>query len=138
MHETGWLSAFTPCKITTSDGLVWRSVEHLYQAYKSSDPEVRERVRSARSAFEAKKAAPPSPPGWREQGLVVMKACLKLRYEQNAEDRLRLLDTTDEELVHYCPWGDAFWGVTDEEATTGSNYFGRLTMEVRDELSSKP
>src|SRR5580704_7181984 len=54
----GFLSHFHPSPIQL-DGEVWPTVEHYYQAQKSSDPAYRQAIRDALHPGMAKRLAPP-------------------------------------------------------------------------------
>ena len=58
--EYGWLSNFSEHGFVL-DGVRWPSVEHYYQAQKSSDPDYRAAIRAASSPGTAKRLA--APPG---------------------------------------------------------------------------
>lgn len=114
------------------DGDVYRSVEHAYQAAKTLDPSVRQRIRDERSPLRAKQigARVLLRPGWDAMRLDVMLDLL-LRKFSDPELADLLLATGDAELVESNDWGDRFWGVVDGD---GQNALGQLLMTVRAEL----
>jgi len=131
-----WLSNFFPCSVTTKDGRVWPSVEHAYQTLKSTDFDEQERIRKAVSAKQAKYFSHLlkfQRSDWSDIKIDVMTTLVTLKFEQNSELREKLSATGDEELVHYCPWGDFFWGV-GRNKHTGDNNLGKILMKIRKNL----
>lgn len=70
-------------------------------------------------------------PDWDEIRLQVMKHCLLAKFTQNAKLKDLLLATGDAEIIEDSP-RDSFWGIGKNG--DGSNWLGRLLMEVRSEL----
>jgi len=129
-HE--FLSNYFPSRIEYR-GLVYPTVEHAYQAAKTADPQVRERIRSAATPDESKEIgrAHCDRPDWEDVKLPVMYDLTVLKYT-DPELRKRLLSTGDATLVEGNDWGDSFWGSC---AGTGDNHMGKILMRVRDGLS---
>lgn len=146
----GFLSNFHPAPIHL-DGEEWATSEHYYQAQKSADPEYRRRVREARTPGKAKRLGvdPELPrrfshsswfrkngtafrPDWNESKVEVMRRVVRAKFGQNAELRERLLATGEAELVEDSG-KDSFWGTGRDGS--GTNWLGRVLMEVRAELA---
>lgn len=128
-----WLSNFFLTPIEYADA-IWPSVEHAYQAAKTTDPEQREAIRAASTASAAKKLGKhvvDLVPHWNERRVFVMAELIHRKFTPGSDLAARLLATADAKLVHYSPW-DKFWGVgTDGH---GENHLGRILMECREWL----
>lgn len=145
----GFLSNFHPAVIQL-DGETWPTVEHYYQAQKSSNPAYRQAIREAPSPGRAKRlgAAPEAPqrgarqswfrrngaaprPDWHEAKLGVMRRAVRAKFAQHPDLAALLLATGAAELVEDAP-SDSFWGVGPNGQ--GTNWLGRILMEVRAQL----
>ena len=115
------------------EGVCYSSVEHAYQAAKTTDSAEREHVRDAPTAAAAKRAGRyvRLRRDWGAIRLDVMRALLLSKFSDNADLARKLLDTGDAELVEGNDWGDVFWGKC---RGMGENHLGRLLMEVRSVL----
>jgi ribA/ribD-fused uncharacterized protein len=131
--EWAWLSNFSRCQLEDSNGRVWASAEHAYQAMKTLDGEERERVAGCGTAAEAKAAGKRVTvrAGWERMKADVMLRILRRKFAAGTTLARRLMETGSRELVHDCPWGDRYWGVCGGE---GQNVLGKLLMRVRAEL----
>lgn len=130
-----FLSNFWLCSIEYHD-VLYPSVEHAYQAAKSTDPTEREIIRDAYRPGVAKqlgRSALYVRPDWDSVKLDVMELLLRKKFSRYLNPVLaqKLLDTGDAELVEDNNWGDTFWGVCRGE---GENHLGRLLMEIREGL----
>jgi ribA/ribD-fused uncharacterized protein len=120
-------------------GIVWPTVEHAYQAAKTSsmeDDTIPEFVLmwllgTRRTAGEAQRwgRSVALRPDWEDVKLSIMKELLQAKFRDASQFRDLLLATGDAELIE--GWGDRFWGVC---GGVGENHLGRLLMEVREEL----
>lgn len=129
-----WLSNFHMVDIPY-ENFVYPSVENFYQAMKFS-PDQYHRFISI-SPADAKHLAntmdmifPDTE--WKIQRIHFMRIGLRIKFRETLLEWLK--QTNNEELVHYAPWGDTFWGV--DRAMHGENMQGRLIMEIRDMLNS--
>ena len=132
-----WLSAMTVDPVTDTNGVVWPSVEHYFQAAKPAGAAERAWIMASPTPFEAKKRAWRMTPraDWREISVDIMRQAIQLRYAPGREVSEKLLETADRELIHETPWGrngDTFWGAGRDGS--GRNMFGHLLMERRAEL----
>lgn len=134
-----WLSNFWPCEITLQ-GVTYPSVEHAYQAAKSSDPVYRRKVLAAKKPGEAKRLGKLIilPDGWEDQKRDVMSSLLWQKF-RDKQLRDKLLATGEENLVEWNTWGDGYWGMCpsnrrDYGWPVGENWLGRLLMRVREQL----
>lgn len=129
-----WLSNFWPVTVMY-DGLVYPSVEHAYQAAKTTDQVHRSRIAAASTPGRAKRLGNRAPlrPQWDYMKEDVMLALLRQKF-QVPELKQHLLDTGEEQLVEGNTWGDTYWGVYRGK---GHNRLGVLLMRVRTELRSE-
>ncbi|MFJ7440876.1 NADAR family protein [Methylorubrum thiocyanatum] len=150
-HEFGFLSHFHPAEIEL-DGETWPTVEHWYQAQKSSDPRYREAIRSASTPGRAKRLAGMPVSSRRDHGSWflangllpredweavkrdLMRRADAAKYDQHRDLAARLLATGGAEIVEDSPH-DAHWGIG--RTGLGANWAGRILMEVRDGLRSR-
>ena len=125
-----FLSNFEPARVTL-DGLVYRTVEHAYQAAKTEDFAERSRVWAAPSAAAAKKLGRRVTlrPDWECVKLGVMEDFLRQKFRYDPL-KSQLRATGDALLVEGNAWGDTYWGVC---CGVGENHLGRLLMKIRAE-----
>ena len=148
-----FLSHFWPSPFVL-DGETWPTVEHFYQSQKSLEPDYRAAIRAAPRPGDAKHlAARPEGPrrqtkrswfkstgqqpraDWHEVKLDIMRRADRAKYTQNAELAALLLATGDAELFEDSP-NEPFWGTGPDGE--GSNWAGRVLMEVRAALAADP
>lgn len=105
------------------------TVEHHYQAAKTTDPAWAARIFAAPTPGQAKKLGRRAPMRftWENEKVAVMRALLHLKFT-DPELSARLVATGGAQLVEGNWWGDTFWGVCKG---VGTNMLGRLLMEVR-------
>ena len=127
----GFLSNFHTSSIWM-DGKRYPSIEHAYQAYKTTDEKSRELIRNAKSPGEAKKLGHSLPlrSDWDNIKLPLMREFIRKKFE-NPFLAHQLLSTGDAELVYGNTWNDRFWGIC---RGSGQNMLGIILMETRDEL----
>jgi hypothetical protein len=136
--EYRFLSNFWPCGILY-DGLDFPSVEHAYQAAKTSSRMYREFIRDAKTAGEAKRMGQRVPliPGFYTDGsaLKVMEALVTQKFVRHKDLRELLLRTGQRQLVEGNIWNDRTWGMVYERGEwTGENHLGILLMLVRERI----
>ena len=126
------LGNYSPCLIFM-DGHAYNSLEHAYQAAKTTDETLRKAIRDQATPAQAKKLARSLPirPDWDEVKLDVMYTLLVEKFAQEPE-RSTLLSTGDEDIAEVNWWNDRFWG-QDYEGK-GENHLGKLLMRVRQEI----
>jgi ribA/ribD-fused uncharacterized protein len=134
----GFLSNYYPCQVDM-DGCSYPSVEHAYQAAKTLDPRLRNRIRDTFDPDEAKHLGRKyqSRLDWETVKLALMRQLVAAKFADPSL-RLRLLETGDAVLVEGNDWGDTYWGVCDG---VGVNHLGRILMNTRAEAcrgASKP
>jgi ribA/ribD-fused uncharacterized protein len=130
--EYRFLSNFYPCWVKL-DGENYPSVEHAYQAAKTTDEQLRLYFQEPIvTSGEAKKAGRRLKirQDWEDVKINIMYNLLKDKFLQPKFKTL-LLSTQDEELIEGNWWGDTFWGICKG---VGENHLGKLLMKVRSEL----
>lgn len=123
-----FLSNFFPSPFTVG-GKLFPTVEHFYQAMKTTDEKQRHWIISSPTPRIAKRRGRKVTlrPDWESIKIDVMRFALRKKFElPHMMDRLRMVDCT---IVEDNTWGDKFWGVCDGE---GENWLGKLLMELRD------
>lgn len=127
-----FLSNFWPASVEF-EGMKYPSVEHAYQAAKTFDIILRDKIRHTPSPGATKRLAHTFElrPDWEDIKLMVMLDLLRQKFQHLALQEL-LLDTENQELVEGNTWGDTFWGVCGERG--GYNHLGNLLMQVRKEI----
>jgi len=112
--DSGYLSNFYPCSIVL-DGIGFPSVEHAFQAAKTRDWNIREKISVLRTPGEAKRFGRVIElrPDWEEAKLEVMESLVRYKFSndwyQSAFSRqvmLNLLKETGGEI----PFGECVWG----------------------------
>jgi len=140
----GWLGNMSRHAIVHLD-VEWATNEHLFQALRFADPEIREAIRTHRSPMAAKFFAkkhrdkmvvePQS-----ERDLDNMRLCLRLKVEQHPDLKYLLLASGEEEIIEDCTsrqhGSGLFWGAARQEdgSWRGENVLGKLWMELRTSL----
>lgn len=127
-----FLSNFSPSPITYL-GSIAPTVEHAFQAAKSYDPALAERILQAATARDAKRMgrAVPIRPDWDKVRLSVMRELLRLKFATGSWLAGQLVATGDAFLLEGNTWGDRYWGAVDG---VGDNWLGHLLMARRAEL----
>ena len=126
----GFLSNFHEASLWYN-GKQYRSVEHAYQAFKSTDESTHELIRNAKSPGIAKRLGKSVQltPDWETRKVDLMRELLRKKFE-NPLLRALLLVTDGADLVENNTWNDRFWGTC---RGSGQNWLGKLLMEVREE-----
>jgi hypothetical protein len=128
-HE--YLSNFYPSTVRF-EGNLYPTVEHAYQASKTTDLKLREIIRKAPGPMEAKKLGRclQLREDWENVRIDIMQCLIKEKFS-NPFLRGLLLKTESSDLVMVNMWNDRFWGVC---RGTGENWLGKILMETREEL----
>lgn len=129
--EYRFLSNFYPVTVPM-DGLDYSSVEHAYQAAKTTSRKDRKAISECTTPGEAKKLGQKVEmrPDWDDVKISIMRDLLKKKFSYRRLKKA-LLETGDAYLEEGNTWGDRFWGVCND---IGENNLGKLLMEIRDEL----
>ncbi len=116
-------------------GKLWMTSEHVYQAEKFEDENLKEQIRNALSAHDAMKLAIVNKDkyksDWDNIKLSVMKKILYAKVAQHPYVKKKLLQSVGRELIEDS-WRDDYWGWGPNK--DGQNHLGKLWMEVRDEV----
>jgi ribA/ribD-fused uncharacterized protein len=128
-----FLSNFYPSPIVI-DGISYPTIEHAFQAHKSTSDEVRRRIASEDTPVQAKKAGRSLNlrSDWEDVKIDVMRTCLEKKFASGTDCSRRLLETDPSSLIEGNTWGDTFWGVCNG---VGENWLGRLLEDRREKLS---
>lgn len=126
-----WLSNFYPIGIQLGD-VVYPSVEHAYQAAKTTKADEREEIRLASTAKQAKKLGKlvTMRGDWVEKKVEIMEGLVREKFMNEALKR-KLLETGHAKLIEGNWWGDTFWGVCKGK---GENHLGKILMKIREEI----
>ncbi len=129
--EHRFLSNFFPCDMDVA-GVRYPTLEHAFQAEKTTVSAEREIVRAAKTPGQAKALGRRVTlrEGWNEMRVDVMRELLRIKFSSKVL-RAELLATGDAKLVEGNHWNDRFWGVCKGK---GENWLGKLLMELREEL----
>lgn len=133
--EFRWLSNFWPCKVNLRD-LEFPTLEHAFQAAKTSNIEERIVIQKLEKPGQAKRAGKKVTirPEWPELKLKVMENLLRQKFsDRNPELKQLLINTGNIELIEGNNWNDVFWGICNG---VGENNLGKLLMKIRAELQN--
>jgi ribA/ribD-fused uncharacterized protein len=142
--DFAFLSNFAACPVTFADPgeppVMYRSVEHAFQAAKTTDPAARKQLVAIGSPLTAKRFGRrvPMRDDWGDLRGAVMRDLLRQKFRVEPF-RSQLLATGAAEIVEGNTWHDQLWGDCEcprHAAEPGENLLGRLLMEVREELAT--
>jgi ribA/ribD-fused uncharacterized protein len=132
--EYRWLSNFWPVPIVLDD-MLFPTVEHAYQAAKTTNMHARKEILIASSPGLAKRLGRivPMRKDWHmlKEGVMLLLLRQKFAYPELRE---KLRATGDLVLVEGNTWGDTYWGA-DMRTGVGCNKLGVLLMHVRSEVN---
>lgn len=114
------------------DQYEYPTVEHAYQAAKTNDQEIRDKIRKTATPNQAKKMGRrvQIKKNWDYEKVSIMYWLLKDKFSI-PEFRDKLLATGNDILIEGNWWGDTFWGVSNGK---GENVLGQLLMLIRSEI----
>lgn len=119
------------------EGITYPTSEHVFQSlkFKSTHPELAEKIRNAKSAHEAQKLADENNSlidlAWDKNKLEIMKNILYCKVEQHPYVKKKLIQSGNREIIEDS-WRDAYWGWGEDRK--GVNMLGQLWMEIRSEI----
>lgn len=119
------------------DGKLWDTVEHYFQAMKTEDETLREKIRKSPNPKEAKKLGRKLTlrQDWEQIRYLIMLKALRVKFSTEPLKSL-LLDTKDALIYEDSPY-DVIWGTGVRGGVgTGKNLLGKAIMQVRDEMLS--
>lgn len=126
-----FLSNFYPHEVSYRKQL-YPTVEHAYQAAKTLDKSMRDRIRRAPKPGDAKRLGKQVKlrQDWEAVKLPIMLYLVRKKF-QDFQLRTLLAKTRPRLIVHENTWRDTFWGVCDG---VGENHLGKILMQVRSEV----
>lgn len=129
--EYFFLNNFANSKLTIN-GITYPSVQHAFEAMKTSDKEVQAEIAVTEKAVDAMKIARNAPfrSDFIGNRLVIMEQLLRKKFDSPYYKK-QLLATGDKEIVNTLYWKDNFWGVNEVDGQ-GQNWLGRLLTKIRD------
>lgn len=131
----GFLSNFYPSPIVM-EGITYPTVEHYFQAMKTTSVIVRQEIAKAHNPGSAKRRGRKLllRKGWELLKIMVMLEGLTAKFTTHPELQDKLIATAPHQLVEGNTWGDKYWGVCNGE---GQNMLGLILMLIRNILSQK-
>lgn len=138
-NEYNFLSNFFEYPIIYKDK-EYKTVEHLYQSFKTTDMKERERIRLLPYPGMAKKQGRllKVREDWGNIKIAVMKLCIDLKFG-DLNMAILLLETKNKKLIEGNLWHDTFWGccMCKRCCGVGENNLGKLLMNKRDSFKTK-
>lgn len=136
--EFAFLSNFFESNIIYQ-GISYPTVEHAFQAAKSTDSNERQKIADCGKASQAKRIGRRMQlrPDWETVKLKIMKELLILKFS-NPILKEKLLATNNLEIIELNNWGDKYWGAIrlKDNQIVGENHLGKLLTEIRTEISA--
>lgn len=134
--QYGFMSNFYLSPIE-HEGKMWSTVEHAYQAAKTLDPELREKIRLLTWPGAAKRAGNTLAlrADWEQVKFSVMQELLRKKFTIPALRKL-LDETYPHALIEGNTWHDKIWGVCvcSRCGGRGQNLLGKLLVQIREEI----
>ena len=130
-----WLSNFYPSQIEF-EGIVYPTVEHAYQAAKSTSHSFRQQIALCTTPGEAKAMGRTAVlrSDWDDVKVVIMQTLLRKKfYDPGLSNLLFMTGEAILEETNY--WHDQFWGncvCKKHRDTPGENWLGKSLMKVRE------
>jgi len=114
------------------EGVLYPTVEHAYQASKSTNKQTRDLIKRAETPYVAKRLGKSIElrSGWADIRIDIMRLLIREKFE-NPFIRWQLKDTSPKILINENRWNDKFWGICNN---MGENNLGKILMEVREEI----
>lgn len=147
--DYSFLSNFYACNVLYQNKL-YPSAEHAFQAAKTLDLDIRDKIAKANSPAQAKRFGRNMllRHDWEEIKVHVMEEVVESKFGNRAL-RKKLLATGNALLIEGNYWGDYFWGACKEPAKGksmlifdgnkhiwyGQNKLGRILMDLREKLA---
>jgi len=118
-------------------GFLWPTVEHAYQAAKTTSDYNKRKIRDAKTPGIAKYVGScvTLREDWEQVKVSIMTELVWLKFEQNSKLRDKLLCTYPIELIEGNYWHDNFWGDCFCKKCTdikGRNMLGYILMQIRE------
>lgn len=134
--DFNFLSNFSPHDIIDKDGVTWKTVEHFYQAMKTTDADERGRIFNAFSPGQAKKIGQEVTlrTDWDTKKFDFMTEAVTLKFLLHKDIKELLISTEGYKLVEGNSWHDNIWGDCDCSKCKnikGTNLLGQVLMLIR-------
>lgn len=119
------------------DGLPFKSVAYAYQAARSTQRHIREKISLADTPMELYDIASKieDPENWNSQRLKMMEMIVRDKFRRNRDLREKLKATADRELLNTYSdptISNIFWGIVENK---GQNQLGRLLEQIRNDIN---
>lgn len=117
-------------------GVSYKTVEHFYQAMKTTDMDSRMTVANhPNKGLKAYGRSLTLRENWQEMHIEVMEHALKHKFsDANPTLKAKLIATGDTTLIEYNTWKDDYWGFC-KITNRGKNILGNLIMKIRAAIS---
>lgn len=127
--EYEFLSNFYPSPIYWN-GIRFPTVEHAFQAGKTTNPAWQTKIRDAATPGQAKRLGRSVAliADWETRKIPLMTLLIEYKFVPGSELADRLVATGDAELIEGNTWGDNFWGVDIRTPEKGLNWLGKILM----------
>lgn len=115
-------------------GISYKNNEAAFQAQKVNSPDEQSEFSNLTPADAKRKGRRVKlrkDVDWDSVKTTYMYEIVKAKFMQNAELRIKLLETGNEHLEEGNTWGDRIWGTVNG---VGQNRLGKILMKVREEL----
>lgn len=132
-EENAFLSNFYKSPVFYK-GYTYSTVEHAFQAMKTTTEQDRIHIASAATPGIAKRRGRlvKIRSDWEKVKDQIMYELVFAKFSQSEELKEKLLETGDQQLVEGNYWGDFYWGA--DLNGVGQNKLGKILMRVREEL----
>ena len=140
--EFRYLSNFFKSKFVDNGQTEWQTVEHYFQAAKTTNPFWKTIIWEAPTPAIAKQMGRQAPliSTWDSIKVDVMRDALKYKFDQNSDLKEKLMSLKDIYLEEGNTWHDNLWGnctCSKCKKVTGQNLLGNLLMTLRDDYLKK-
>jgi ribA/ribD-fused uncharacterized protein len=144
MRENRWASNFAMA-LVMYDGKQYPSTEHAYQAAKSTDPVVCEKIRLSPTPAEAKRIGGRIliRPDWEQVKYGIMEDLVRQKFTKYEKYKKLLLATGNATLIEGNYWHDNTWGRCkcgkrpECDGKAGKNWLGEILMKIRWEIRNE-
>jgi len=133
-----FLSNFYRCSIII-DEKQWPTIEHIFQAAKTTDLDKREYIRNLKFPKEAKQYSKKIDlrSDWEKVKYDIMYGAVYFKFNQNKDLASKLISTNDQYLIEGNYRHDNIWGncYCDKcKNSKGQNLLGEILMKVRKDI----
>ena len=132
--------------LSNEDLILYPSVEHALQAAKTSDSEIRRRIREeCPTAIDAKRfvskeqlqKTSEEKEKWKGTSLQIMKGLLRDRFVRHRVLRDKLLETGSKYLIYQNTLNDTWWGMCSSASSTKSKSTNTKGYKEKDKTSNE-